>query len=1331
MAREARCKHIALRRERVGHILQSTQDAADAHMPHKVYQLVSQLKPWNPLPRPRLKSQKGELLTAAGEYKRLLTYCQEIFSPKIPIPETGPPKLLMTAATWTKYLGQTKIGKAVPQGCAPAAAWKVCSDMLGPYLESISLAVEEEGVLPSEWCSPELIWLTKPNKAPDTPEHLRPIGLLSPTAKAAAASVRELLMPGIQRLLTAVPQFAYLANRDIYDALARVNGQLASIKHSLALTVSNRFVQRQRREEATGTGRWLQPISGGAVLSVDLHKAFDLLTREQLQSTLSKIVADEGVKQTALLLHTKCQYLLFQEGKATAVDTTRGVRQGCRLAPALWSAVSGDLLHHMVQDPFTGPMTIFADDHLGAWTFHTQDDILAMERDVLKLFQVLSEAGMSVNPSKSKLIVKVKGAEAERYMAKRTAHIRGQPHWCFGEGSDRVEVPIVQEFVYLGTVVTLSRQSDRTVSHRLEEARKREGQLRKCIRSRSVLRAGTRVAIWRACVVASAMYGLLAQELTATNVTTIRQWYHKSLRAVTGMPVHITHVSNADLRTKFGLQEPLEALLQLTRSKLRRLSGLQAGHAATLPATMEHWKNCERNLAILVQTDNLALTPLTADVPGVPCPYCGIYFQHTKAMRQHTARKHGVKWREPMHIAYDPSLHAKDGMPECRHCGKRCGSHQGLKFHITHNACGWHPLTPGEVIPQPPDAFPSAIAPPEQPATSTRTSTPAMHAVPTSNEAVQGGNSNQGTPSEVHNAVVNSQVNPMTAQETHPSREEGHSPPKQTRPNTHSTEGAEQDVAGDPEKQYLHPSTQAAHRGRNQGGDDEQRVPVASQIDLAGTAPQHSSVWAYIRSDTSPDALQINNSTTKWKDRLAQHCCICNNWALDKSSVKCHLIRMHAQEWYRVAEAVADACKAHKHLFVRDTECQLCLKKVYGVERHALQCPVLFQASFMSCLAKAPSAAPDIWHRLIELTTETCQSYLQGSLQITQDIAESLNRFCILCARQNTEASVMDIQAWRKHLQQVHGVHKTVLTTRFHEQAALVSMKRPCVFCRMPFQKSPNLHRSKCLPLAQLLSVQHGYAGVGGDANCGSVGAVLSDGVNGGIHTRSSTGSQGERGEDEASQVPKAGEGRRKGPDRGAQTPGASRGRRGRRTDPSVSVRDQDHPNSTSAARPSAQSAGSGQDVRALLLDHGHVDFGHAEDSDQPLEGTIHARLMRDHTQGSPAHESMVGNGGKAHQVRTGRSGNQGDGGERPFPGSTKSLGLHSVEPAGEEGTGHGSTASVIGRAEGGDQDAQGSSHDGGGHPQVCPDAEAGGKHHSSGSGLHAGADDKACILPA
>ena len=127
-----------------------------------------------------------------------------------------------------------------------------------------------------------------------------------------------------------------------------------------------------------------------------------------------------------------------------------------------------------------------------------------------------------------------------------------------------------------------------------------------------------------------------------------------------------------------------------------------------------------------------------------------------------------------------------------------------------------------------------------------------------------------------------------------------------------------------------------------------------------------------------------------------------------------------------MAEQVAEACKAHKRLLVRDTDCQFCQKKVYGVERHALQCPVLFQACFMNCLVKAPSEEPDIWHRLRDLTRDSCHLHLQGTLQMTQDLSESLNRFCLLCARENMETSIMDIQAWRKHMQQEHNTLQAV-----------------------------------------------------------------------------------------------------------------------------------------------------------------------------------------------------------------------------------------------------------------------------------------------------------------
>ena len=139
--------------------------------------------------------------------------------------------------------------------------------------------------MPHSWSSPELIWLPKPLKVPDDPSRLRPIGLLTPIAKAAAASIRGLLMDGILASLDSIPQFAYLPGRDLNDALARVNHRMGVIRASLRFSATNRFDQRTVRENTRQGGRWLHPVCGGAVLSIDLHKAFDMVSREQLANT--------------------------------------------------------------------------------------------------------------------------------------------------------------------------------------------------------------------------------------------------------------------------------------------------------------------------------------------------------------------------------------------------------------------------------------------------------------------------------------------------------------------------------------------------------------------------------------------------------------------------------------------------------------------------------------------------------------------------------------------------------------------------------------------------------------------------------------------------------------------------------------------------------------------------------------------------------------------------------------------------------------------------------------------------------------------------------------
>ena len=253
-------------------------------------------------------------------------------------------------------------------------------------------------------------------------------------------------MDGILASLHDIPQFAYLPGRDLNDALARVNHRMEVIRTSLRFSTTNRFDQRTIRENTRQGGRWLHPVCGGAVLSIDLHKAFDMVSRKQLANTLAALPGPAEAKAAALRLHTECTYHLRVAGQGAAVHTTRGVRQGCRLAPALWSAVTGDLLRRMTEDPRRGPYTVFADDHLGSWVFHTLEDMRRMDSEVTALLTVLTEAGMDISPSKSKLILKVKGAAALKYARSRQVKKNGTWHWSFGAGEHTFLIPIEDDW---------------------------------------------------------------------------------------------------------------------------------------------------------------------------------------------------------------------------------------------------------------------------------------------------------------------------------------------------------------------------------------------------------------------------------------------------------------------------------------------------------------------------------------------------------------------------------------------------------------------------------------------------------------------------------------------------------------------------------------------------------------------------------------------------------------------------------------------------------------------------------------------------------------------
>ena len=1219
-AAEARRTHVEAKRAHTRQLLGEAQQAQEAHLPHRVYQLVSRLKPWQPRTKPRLKSGQGELLSNEGELNLLKNYCHEVFSPQVAIPATGKLAFDTDADNWTKLLRQTGFNKAVPTGQAPSAAWRACADVVGEALSRISATATRLQKMPASWSSPELIWLPKPLKVPDDPSRLRPIGLLTPVAKAAAASIRGLLMDGILASLHTIPQFAYLPGRDLSDALARVNHRMEVIRTSLRFSTTNRFDQRTIRENTRQGGRWLHPICGGAVLSIDLHKAFDMVSREQLASTLAELTGPDEAKAAALRLHTECIYHLSVAGQGAAIHTTRGVRQGCRLAPALWSAVTGDLLRRMTEDPRSGPYTVFADDHLGSWVFHTLDDLRRMDSEVTALLKVLTAAGMVISPSKSKLILKLKGAAALKFARSRQVKKNGIWHWNFQTDGNTFLIPIEEEVTYLGTILTFGRQADRTVEYRLEEARRRECQLKRCIRSRSVLGARTRVQIWRSCVVTTALHGLMGLELDAKLASRLRQWFHKSLRAVTNLPAHLTKVSNEHLCTRFEVKEPIAMLHDLTCNKLRKLHSLDTDHISADPCVLDHWAACARALEALRHTTNLVPIQMPSGCVGVPCPECGQYFSSIKAVRQHAARRHGVKTVALAGIVYRQEEHSQHGMPQCVHCGRRCGSSDGLRHHILTNACQWH---------QPADPLVTQAARLEEVQAAVLTGNADQVSLDAGEQrAAQGDNLARGCGLAL-----------------------GHVPTPPTDVTAPGATNADVPIDGTPQWAALqqgfvsHEPTEGPPSTQPQSSSAAPAVP--------NRRPEESSLSVHTilqRSNALQTISDIPQTCRDWAPRLSQHCGLCNNWAMDKSSVKCHLIRKHAEEWHSHSQAVSKLCVSHKHLIRRDAHCPFCDKMVYGAERHAVQCPVLFQVCLLYLMRVGTDSVLTTWQDLGQLDRQVCTSRIQaGEFTYFTQFAQPLSHFCLLCAQDGIDERIVDMQQLKRHLRNAHRITKESLASICDSQFASIEMKRPCSFCSQQYQKSPQLHKSKCVPLVQLLALihgQHGRPGIGGGTSGGFVGALQPI-----IHTPPAADSCPGDSRDEqrhpgqqgrtASQVPQIQRQGRQGQRSGQETTRTLDGWRRSvgRPEPELGISDVEDAGSPS--RTFLEPACRGQDVRPVLQHerHGHPDA--AQGDHQQLAEGLPGEENHYHSTRSSPHQPLAGAGDKAHQAGIGPGGDE------------------------------------------------------------------------------------------
>ena len=317
------------------------------------------------------------------------------------------------------------------------------------------------------------------------------------------------------------------------------------------------------------------------------------------------------------------------------------------------------------------------------------------------------------------------------------------------------------------------------------------------------------------------------------------------------------------------------------------------------------------------------------------------------------------------------------------------------------------------------------------------------------------------------------------------------------------------------------------------------------------------------RSDALLSVGDIPQVCIDWASRLSQHCSLCNNWAMDKSSVKCHLIRKHAREWHTHSQEVSRLCISHKHSLKRDAPCPYCGKVVYGVERHAIQCPVLFQVCLLHLMRVSTGAESATWQDLRQLDKPACVRHLQaGALTFFTKFAQPLSCFCLLCAQEGQEERIMDMQQLKRHFRDAHSLQKDSLASICDLHFTSIAMQRPCNFCSQQYQKSPQLHKSKCVPLIQIIALtygQYGRLGISRGASGGSVGACQSI-----VHTQSESRTcSGTAGDEQCQQEPQGGN----APQVPASSQRQGRQRQRSRQKEAGTGRDATHPRSSSCSR--------------------------------------------------------------------------------------------------------------------------------------------------------------------
>ena len=281
---------------------------------------------------------------------------------------------------------------------------------------------------------------------------------------------------------------------------------------------------------------------------VDFTKAFDTVNRSALWTTLRKLGCPDHFVHLITALHSDMNARVSLKGElGDPFGVKNGVKQGCVLAPTLFSIYLSIVLKHAFKDHKKG---VLIQSRPGADLFNVKLFKSVRKRKEVLIRELMfadDTAFVSHSPEDAQDIITRFSRSAKAFglkiIIKKTEVIYQPPPGVVTTGLsikiDGQDLVVASKFKYLGSIVSNDNKLDAELTSRMSKASSAFGRLKRRVWDNRHLTLKTKCAVYQAIVLSTLLYGVeswtvyknTAQKLNSFTMRHLRyimkiKWWH-------------------------------------------------------------------------------------------------------------------------------------------------------------------------------------------------------------------------------------------------------------------------------------------------------------------------------------------------------------------------------------------------------------------------------------------------------------------------------------------------------------------------------------------------------------------------------------------------------------------------------------------------------------------------------------------------------------------------------------------------------------------------------------------------------------------------------------